>query len=135
MASKKELEEKYLQIQIIDQELKKIDTHVQAIDEQLVEIESIKASIEEFRSVAAGQRLLFPLSQGIFAKAALVEPRKLYINVGAGIVVDKTPEEASKLLTTQQDSLSKNREILLQQMEKLITLAKSFEKELSASKA
>ncbi|MBS3106510.1 hypothetical protein J4419_02495, partial [Candidatus Woesearchaeota archaeon] len=70
-------------------------------------------------------------NNGIFARATLQKPEKLLLNVGAGVVVDRSIAETRALIEKQKDELQEFRVALAQNIDKLVSRAAQIEKELA----
>ncbi len=113
-------QELMLELKALDEELKKLNNHLQGMDEQLAELESSRQTVIEFSNLKKGDELRVPLSSGIYIKSNVMDEKKLMINVGAGVTVEKTPDDVLKILDSQFAELSGYREQLIGQMKILI---------------
>lgn len=131
MATKQEdIQVKYTQLQMLDEQVKMMHKQLQAYEEQQMEIMSVKNAIEDLGKAKPGAEILVPLSPGIFVKGSLIDNRHLNINVGAGIVVEKSLAEGQTLLDKQANDVERARLNVLNETEKIIEQAKKIEKEL-----
>jgi len=119
-----ELQQKYYELQMIEQQLKAFQNQIFKMDEQVVEIRLAMENLEELKSTQKGKEILVPLTQGIFIKSELKDNEKLIVNVGANITVEKTIEETKDLLKKQIGEISKYKEELESTMQ-------GFEKEFA----
>ena len=113
--------------QILAQQYQEIQEQIQKIEGQLDEVLNLKTSIEEFSKLKKNDEFLAPLANGIFINTKLLDEKKLKINVGAGVLVDKTPEQALKLVQEQYKSLMKLKEEVSQQFEMLLHALQNLE--------
>lgn len=107
-----------------DQELHMLNAQAQFIAEQLdnvdstiMETEYLKNSLDEIKQLNKNSEILAPFSAGIFLKANLKENDKLLVNVGKGVVVEKSVEETKSLLSDRINEMSEMREKLTQQLQ------------------
>ncbi|MEK6886755.1 MAG: prefoldin subunit alpha [Nanoarchaeota archaeon] len=112
MNNENELRALNMQAQMISEQLNRVDSG-------LMEIDYLKTSLDELSSVKENTEILTPISNGIFAKAKLEKIKNLMVNVGNGIVVEKTLEETKGLLDERISEMNEAREKLLDQMQKL----------------
>ena len=112
MSNENELRMLNVQAQMISEQLNRIDSG-------LMEIDYLKNSIDELGSTKENTEILAPLSNGIFAKAKLDKVNKLLVNVGNGVVVEKTVDETKELLDERISEMNEAREKLLDQMQKI----------------
>src|SRR3989338_2449099 len=85
----KEMQEKYIELQLLDQQIKQMQKQIQLVEQQVMELSSVKQSLDEIKNIEKGTEVLAPLSSGIFAKAEIKDIDKLLVNVGADVVIEK----------------------------------------------
>ena len=102
-------QEDAMRFKILESELSQTQNFIQRIEEQLGEVSSLIESLEEFKKLEAGEEILFPIANGIFAQGTLKNNAKLKLNVGQDIIVEKTVEEATELVTEQLNNLQEQR--------------------------
>lgn len=124
------LEQKYMEHQLLGQQIKQLENQLQTIENQIMEINVVGQGIDSLKKTKTGTEILVPVSSGIFLKGGLVNNQKLLINVGAGVVVEKTIEGAKQLLRNQLDELDKLRNQIIAQLQKLTLQASEIENEL-----
>ncbi len=93
---------------------------IESIEAQLNEVSAIKESLEDFKRLEGKEEVLFPLANGIFASGRLSDSKRLKMNVGNNVVVEKTVDEALELMQRQYDEISNYKHELLKQMELLL---------------
>ena len=128
-----EAQQKYLELQILDSQMKQIDQQLAAIDAQVAELNIIQQGLDELPKIKVGKDLFVPISQGIFVKAKLEENDQLLINVGAGVAVKKTIPEAKKLIDDQLSSIKDLRAQLHANIEMFAVKARQIEKDIIGS--
>jgi prefoldin alpha subunit len=107
-----ELQHLGLQAQLMSQQLDKVDN-------SLMELEYIKNSIDELTKMKKGSDVLSPISNGIFVKTKLDDTSKLLVNVGKEVIVEKTVSETKALLDDRFAEVTKMREELVSELEKI----------------
>ncbi|MBI5398229.1 prefoldin subunit alpha [Candidatus Woesearchaeota archaeon] len=115
----RELQEKYAEYQLLEEQIKQVQQQIQKMDSQLADLESIHEGLEDFKNAAEGSEVFVPVSNGIFLQANLASNKKLLVNVGSSVVVEKTVDDTKKLLGDQQVEISMYREQLLAHLNKL----------------
>lgn len=93
---------------------------IESIESQLNEVVAIKESLAEFKTLDGKEEILFPLANGIFASGKLLDNKKLKMNVGNNVVVEKTVDEALELMQRQYDEINNYKSELISQMELLL---------------
>lgn len=102
-------QEEAMKFQVLDSELSQTQNFIQRIEEQLGEVTSLIENLEEFKKLETGEEILFPIANGIFAQGTLNNNTKLKLNVGQGVIVEKTVDEASELVNEQLSNLQEQR--------------------------
>ncbi len=125
---KNKRQELYLELKQLDEEIKKLNTHLETVDEQVSELNSNKIILNKFSELKSGDELRVPLSSGVYIKAELKDNKKLLVNVGSNVAVEKTPHEIIEILDGQLTELISYRENLVLQMKQLIAKIEEIQK-------
>tara|TARA_Y100000310_G_scaffold345598_1_gene467050 strand:- start:1748 stop:2167 length:420 start_codon:yes stop_codon:yes gene_type:complete len=107
MSNEQEMQEKYMQFQMMLQQSQHIEQALEALNKQTEELNNLKQNLEEISKVEEGNELLVPLGAGIFLKANLAGDKDLLMNVGSKVVVKKSPEEAMGIIDKQLEEINK----------------------------
>ncbi len=102
MPSEAEAKEKYMEFQLVQQQLQQLTEHVEQMNQQQAELEISINAIQEIEKTPLKNEFLAPLANGIFVKGELKENSKLIINVGSNVTVERTPSEVIELLHKQR---------------------------------
>ncbi len=129
--NQKELQKMYLELQLLDEQMKQIQKQITMLDEQLVELNNIILALDDFNKTAIGSNILVPLSPGVFANAELKDNKKLLVNVGSNIVVKKNVNETKDLLKKRLDAIKKYRDLSLAEMQKMNLQAVNLDQEIN----
>ncbi len=97
------LQQQYLKLQLIDQQIKQVQENLVQLDKQLAELRYIQQSIDELGNIKENSEILVPINSGIFAKAELKSNSELVVNIGGGITAEKNIEETKKMLSNQMN--------------------------------
>ena len=124
------LKKKYMQLQMLGQHIQQIQKQIQQFDAQDTELTVVKQSLEQLEKEEAGKEMFVPVSGGIFVKAELKDNKKLLVNVGADITVEKSVPDTIKLITTQIGEVEKYKVQMMQQLDQLSEKAKSIQQEM-----
>jgi len=130
--SKEELQNKYMQYQMIDQQMKQIQQQVQVIEKQLVDLAVTRQAMDDLEKTNVGSEILVPVSNGIFTKAELKDNKKLILNVGSNTAVEKSIPETKKLIDNQFKEIKKVQKDLMKDLQNLAVQAQIIEKDLNA---
>ena len=71
-----------------------------------------KITIEKMKDAKNGSEILIPIGGGTFTFALAQDTTKILTDIGSGIVVEKTPEDAITILKKRIEALQKNQESL-----------------------
>jgi len=126
----KELQQKYMEFQMLDQQIKQLQKQLQLIDAQMQELNNTEAAIDDLGKVKPGTGFLAPIASGIFVKGKLEENKDLVINVGSNVTVSKTSSEVKNMLKAQLKELQTIQENTKIQFQALVEKAAKLEEEL-----
>ena len=96
-----------IKAQQIEQQAQEIAQNLEIVEQQIVELNDFSKTLEAFDKVE-DKEMLSLLGRGVYAKTELRE-KELFVNVGAGIVVKKSPKETLKVVTEQLKRLKEVR--------------------------
>ena len=129
--NQKELQKMYLELQLLDEQMKQVQKQAVALDEQLVELNNTLQALDDFNKTDIGTNILVSLSPGIFTNAELKNNKELFVNVGNNIIVKKNVAETKELLKKRQDAINKYREAILVELQKMNAKAVNIEQEIN----
>jgi len=118
------------EIQMLDRESKQLQQHLTQTDQQLVELDITKNAISELNNFEKGREILVPIAPGIFATAKIDNNSEVLINVGSGVVVSKTIEQAIALIKTQTEEVRKSQDMVIKELEKISNRINEIEMQL-----
>jgi len=124
------LQQKYMEFQVIEQQIKSVTEQVQELNNKLMELEYLKSSLDELSKVEKKTEILAPISSGIFVRADIKDTKNLLVNVGSGTVVKKDVPATQKLMDNQVEEVEKLRTQLISQLTKLSMKSEQLEIEL-----
>ena len=122
-------EELYLELKTLDEEIKKLNAHLENMDEQIAELTSNKEIMGKFSELKENEEIRAPLVSGVYLKGKLLDTKKVMINVGSGVAVEKTPEEVMVIFDGQMHELTVYREKLVLQMKSLMVRIEEIQQE------
>jgi prefoldin alpha subunit len=115
--------EKLLELQYLDSQIKQIEQQMTQVEEQIFEVDSLIENLSELKETKKGQELLVPVANGIFLKANIEDVKNLKVNVGGGVVVEKTIDETVEMLKEQIRNIEIYKNEMLMQLQELIAHA------------
>jgi prefoldin alpha subunit len=119
MTDETTFEEKYRELQQLQQQIEQIAEYVERLQGQQQELDNSIEALTELQKTTVNTEILATLANGIFLKAALKDNQKLVVNVGAGVTVEKNIPDILRLLEEQKEKIAENiseAETILQQM-------------------
>jgi len=108
-------EEVMFQAQLLQEEAQKVQNQLEAVEQQLHELTEFNTHLSILDKTQE-KEMLSSMGKGIYAKTTLVD-KNLYLEVGAGVIVKKTPLEVIKVVEDQIKKLGQMRVHLLGQKE------------------
>jgi len=127
----KELQKMYLELQLLDEQMKQVQKQAIALDEQLIELNNTLQALDDFNKTEIGTNILVSLSPGIFTSAELKNNKELFVNVGNNIIVKKNVAETKELLKKRLDAMNKYRDTVLVELQKMNAKAVNIEQEIN----
>ncbi len=107
-----------LQARQIQQGMQKAQQDLQQVEQQLKMIKSTREGIEEL-SKKEEQDVIAPIGEGVYMPSEIKNTEKTLVEVGAGVVLEKTPDQAIITLGDRKDSLLDVKKKLKAQQKKL----------------
>ena len=107
MADENQMKEKYMQFQMLQQQMEQVSQHLEMFNQQLAELDISISAVKELETAEKDNELLAPIADGIFFKAKLIDNQKLVVNVGSNVTVERTVPEVVVLLKEQKKETSK----------------------------
>jgi prefoldin alpha subunit len=121
------LQEKYMQMQMYDQQMRQLQKYIETFDEQLIGVRNLIDAVNEFGTLKKGDLINAPLANGVFVKARLEDSQHLLVNVGNGVVVSKTIPEVVTMLEGQEAEVKQFKAETTKQMEALMKILDGFD--------
>ena len=131
MSENSELQDMYVELQILDQQIKQAQKQLEHFEQQVSELAVTVDALENLKGIKPGTKLLVPISSGIFVEAELKDNTNLKVNVGANINVSKTVDDTKKLIEEQLHEIKAYREKLFMKLQTLVARAQGIEEHVS----
>jgi len=84
----------------IEEEAQGLEENLQLVMTQIAELENFKESLE-FLGKSREKEILSSLGKRVYMKSKIEDREKLFVEVGAGVVVRKTPEDTIGIVKEQ----------------------------------
>ncbi len=129
--NRKQLEEYYMALRMIDQQMKQAQKQMAMIEQQATDLEGTKEALEDLSKVEPGTEILVPVASGVFAKATLADASKLIVNIGANTSVTKGLEDVKKIIEQQAEEIRKIESEIGSQIQSMASQAQMIEQEMN----
>ena len=127
---RQQLQQKYMEVHMLSQQIKQIQQQLQTIDAQLEELDKTAESVNAVKEIKEGTEIFVSLSPGIFVKAKIADTNNLLLNVGVGTGVERPAKDTVELIRSQVTEISEYRENMVEQLELLTRKSAELEKDL-----
>lgn len=96
--AEKEIQRKYLQLQLLKQEFNALLEEKNLIDNKVTEIATTINALEQLSAVKKGDEIWSSLGSLSFVKSDITDTDNVLVGVGAGVVLTKKREQAAEML-------------------------------------
>ena len=127
----KEIREKYLALQQLQAESEIIQRKIIELELAHSQLEKTIESLEFFNSIDGNVDALMNLGGGVFAYVNISNVKKLLVDVGAGVMVEKDVKEAIEFLKKKKEDIEQAMAQLEQALQQVVEKAKSVQDELT----
>lgn len=118
--------------------LQQLQAEAEVIQRKIVELEIIDSQLEKtieslefFNSLDGSVEALMNLGGGVFAYVDVKNAKKMLVDVGAGIVVEKEVSEAIEFLKKKREIIQQNVSNLEQLLQQIVERARIVQQELA----
>ena|SRR3989338_2208999 len=129
-------QELILQASLLERESREIQGNLELIDREIIELEQLNLSLGSL-SETRHKEMLSSIGKGLYVKGEMTE-KDLFVEVGSGVVVKKSPKETIAVIEKQIKALREARAHLLAQLDtqnrRLTDIISEIEKEQSRAK-
>lgn len=127
---KSNVNEKYLELQILTQQIRQLQQHIANLENQIVELEVLEDNLEEIKKIKEGGDILVSLGAGIFAKGQLKDNKKVVMNVGANTMVKKDVDEAKAVVKDQSEQVKRLVMDITEELEKAAIRVQNLQQDI-----
>jgi prefoldin alpha subunit len=119
MTKEEEITRNLTLIEYYKQQLESIDVQLQYLQDALGDFQRAKMTVEQVHNADENSEILIPIGGGTFVNGSLKNTSNVLIGVGAGLVVEKTIDEAIAKLDERMKKLQENQEKIVSLGQKL----------------
>jgi prefoldin alpha subunit len=120
MTKEEEITRNLTLIEYYKQQLESIDIQLQYLQSTLADYQRAKITVGQLNTVDDNSELLIPVGAGTFVNGSLKNTSNVLIGVGAGIVIEKTVDEAVIKLEERIKRIQEN-------LEKMVSLGQKIQ--------
>lgn len=118
---------------MLEQQIQNMSQSMNNIDRSIQDLKDLIGSLDEFKTLKKGDKVLVSVTNGIFVEAKLENPSNLIVNVGSNVTVKKNVEDSKKMIESQMIELETFRDESLENYEALYTRLTLLQQELMSS--
>ena len=130
MISEQEVKNKYIELQLLTQQIKPLQQQVVLVEHQIFDYNQIMENLNEISNLKEGEEIFTQLNPGIFIKTILKDSKDVIINIGADTVVTKDVKNAKEFIEKQINELKKINKDLEDELKNLLVQSQYIQKEL-----
>lgn len=126
----KELQKKYVQLQIMKQYAEALAQEKKQAEAKLTEMAISINAIEKLQETKKGQEVLTNLGSDAYVQADLSDVKNILVGIGAGVFVKKPVAEALETLNDRKGQLEKVNAEMEMQLTALVEMVQKLEPEV-----
>lgn len=96
-----ELQHKYIELQILKQQITQYVEQKQAIDEKETEMNATIEALRKIDTIKQGDEMWSSLGSSTFVRSDIKDTKKVLVAIGAGVVTKETVERAIEILESR----------------------------------
>ncbi len=127
---KEGLQQAYLQLQLIENQLNDLQEQVVHVENKKQELLNMNKSLGELDNNKSNVNSFSPLGLGVYVKSKVLDTKNLLVNVGADIFAEKKPAEISKSIKKQIKQFEELSRNLTQNYQMLAVQAQALQAQL-----
>jgi len=123
MTKENEIATNLSMIEYYKEQLASIDMQIQYLQAAVADYHKAKITVEQLDKTKGVEDILVPVGLGVFINASTKDTSKVLVDIGAGIVAEKTVDDAIKKIDGRIEALQENQKKLLSMAQQLQTEA------------
>jgi prefoldin alpha subunit len=100
-------------------QLESIDNQQNYLQAAIMDYQKAKLTVEKLSEAKSGKEILIPIGGGVYTYATSKKPSKVLADIGAGIVIEKNPKDASGIIDKRINALQSDQQSLSQMSEQI----------------
>lgn len=123
----KELQTKYLQLQLLKQQASAFMEEKNLVDEKVSELVNTINALNKLADAKKGHEILSPIGGSVFLSSDIRDTEKVLVGVGAGIILKKQRTEAIGILQSRLEELTQLEKSIVSEIRKFSEQMESLE--------
>jgi len=129
--NEEKVQEQIFLLQQLQAESEAVQRKIVELELMSVELDKTIESLEYFESLDGSVEALMNLGGGVFAYVDVKDSKKMLVDVGAGIIIEKKVEEAIETLKKKKEKVNENIAKLEQVLQQIVNQARKIQEELA----
>ncbi len=130
LSSQEKINQMVYELRLREEQVKSLNDNLRLISLQLDELNKTIETLNQVKTLEAGEDILVPLGAGVYMKTKAETTSTLTLELGARILAERKPDEISKLLEEKKKETEEARNMLEQQLGSTVQRAQIVQKEL-----
>jgi len=132
MSSEREIQEKIATLQILQEEAEALQRRI--VEMEILENEYRKTleTLEFFESIDNGVEALMNLGGGVFAYVDVKNSKKMLVDIGSGVVVEREVGEAIEFIKKRIKRIEENQEKMTSMLQQILAQVQKIQQEIAA---
>ena len=110
-------------IEYYKEQLNSLDLQIQYMQAAVADYHKARLTVEQLHNADDKSEILIPVGGGSFIYGSVNDSSKVFVDIGAGLVAEKTVDDAVKKIDERIKTLQENQEKLLSMAQKIQTEA------------
>lgn len=115
-----ELRRLSVELRFLEQTAEAIQSRINMVNAVITDLTYASTALEGIEKEKENSELLVPIGGGSYIRAKLENPDKVIVNMGAGVSIEKTLQEAKEIIKKRLENLEKTRTSLQQQFAQVL---------------
>jgi len=120
VSTEEQIRQAYVEVKVLESYAEEIRARLQVVLSTATELQTTKTAVEELSKTAVDTPILINLGGGVYGMAKLADSNKILIDVGTGVVVEKTVESSLEIINKRLEDLEKVRASLESQLSNVL---------------
>ena len=130
MTPNEDAQKRYLALQHLEQKIQQLQQHLALLNQQRAELLLMIQHLDDLERVKLDSKSFVTLGAGIYLSSEVKDTKHVLVNVGAGVLVLKTPGEAKAMLQKQVADVQSIQQQAENELQKMVLEGRTLQSEL-----